>query len=442
MKVLILAYDFPPFGSVGGLRPYAWYRYLGRHGVEPVVVTRQWSDRYGDHRDYVAPSPTDRVEVERTGHGTLLRTPYAPNLANRLLLEHGPDRYRTPRRVVTGCYEVGQWLAPVGPRAGLLRAARGYLAEHGADAIVATGEPFVLFRYASELSRAFAIPWIADYRDAWSQDKRRGGAGLGRPWHTALERRFTASASVLTTVSDSVRDVLARLHPGKRIEVLPNGYDPEAMAAADGIEQGTDRFTIAFTGTVYGWHPLESVLRVLQELVREHDAPPLELLMVGVGQRDSIEAMLRARYPGLAPHVRFLPRLPNDAMARELARANAFLLFNNYAYTGTKIYDYLALGRRILLCYSDDPEAAALRAEHYNLDVSPGTDDRALERILEETRSGVVVRDARHLERVLGEWHAELRRTGRLECRPVGTERYSRATRTGRLAELLKEIAG
>jgi len=27
-KVLILAYDFPPYVSVGGMRPYNWYRYL------------------------------------------------------------------------------------------------------------------------------------------------------------------------------------------------------------------------------------------------------------------------------------------------------------------------------------------------------------------------------------------------------------------------------
>ena len=40
-KVLILAYDFPPYVSAGGLRPYNWYLYLKEFGVEPVVITRQ-----------------------------------------------------------------------------------------------------------------------------------------------------------------------------------------------------------------------------------------------------------------------------------------------------------------------------------------------------------------------------------------------------------------
>ena len=53
-KVLILAYDFPPYVSVGGLRPHAWYKYLKEFGVEPIVVTRQWENVHGNHLDYIS----------------------------------------------------------------------------------------------------------------------------------------------------------------------------------------------------------------------------------------------------------------------------------------------------------------------------------------------------------------------------------------------------
>ncbi len=33
-KVLILAYDFPPYVSVGGLRPYSWYKYFKEFGLK------------------------------------------------------------------------------------------------------------------------------------------------------------------------------------------------------------------------------------------------------------------------------------------------------------------------------------------------------------------------------------------------------------------------
>jgi hypothetical protein len=60
-KLLILAYDFPPYVSVGavlslskyGLRPYNWYRYLKAYDVEPIVITRQRSNAHGNHLDLI-----------------------------------------------------------------------------------------------------------------------------------------------------------------------------------------------------------------------------------------------------------------------------------------------------------------------------------------------------------------------------------------------------
>jgi glycosyltransferase involved in cell wall biosynthesis len=308
------------------------------------------------------------------------------------------------------------------------------------DAIVATGNPFVLFRYASRLSRELGIPWVADFRDPWSQDKRSIGYKATPSWAARVERRYVASASVITTVADSFRDLLARLHPGKPVVVIPNGYDPEAMAAANGIEQDRERFTLAFTGSVYGWHPVESVFRQLDAFNADGPRAPIHLRLIGVGGREELEALLRTRFPALAAHASFTGRLPNDLMAAELARANAFLMFNNYAYPGTKIFDYLALRRRIILCYADDPEAMQLKRLHYNIEPTPGTDERTLEKIIEATRSGVVVRDALHLQEVLGDLHREFLEAGSIACRPQDTEQYSRRTQAGRLAAILREL--
>ena len=82
-KVLILAYDFPPYVSVGGLRPYSWYKYFKEFGLYPIVVTRQWSNKYGNHLDYIAPSETNETIIEETEYGKIIRTPYKPNLSNR-----------------------------------------------------------------------------------------------------------------------------------------------------------------------------------------------------------------------------------------------------------------------------------------------------------------------------------------------------------------------
>src|SRR5687768_6778857 len=88
-KVLILAYAFPPYVSAGSLRPHSWYKYLHESGIYPIVVTRQWDNRYRNHLDYVAPGQVPHAVVEESDRGTVIRTPYAPNLSNRLLLKYG-----------------------------------------------------------------------------------------------------------------------------------------------------------------------------------------------------------------------------------------------------------------------------------------------------------------------------------------------------------------
>jgi len=441
VRALILAYDFPPLVSVGGLRPYSWYRYLKEFGVEPVVVTRQWSNEHGNGLDYVAPSRSGNVVVEETGYGTVIRTPYRPNLSNRLLLEHGPSRFRLLRRAITAWYELGQYHALIGPKHRLYFAAREYLRQHRCDVIVATGEPFVLFKYASELSREFGIPWVADYRDPWTHDRRRAGQRISEGWDARLEKRFTRNASAVTTVSERFRDLIAGLIPDKPFHIVPNGYDPEATERAAELEQGTERLTIGFVGMIYDSYPVESFLRECDGFVRSRGEPRFEVQFIGTNGLEEIQAMLRTKFPALAPHVTFSGRVSNRQAAERLAGANVFLLFNNYAYTGTKIYDYLALKRRVLLCYSDDPEAQELKEKYYNVDDSGSEDPRVQENLVRETCSGTVVRDAAHLREVLDDLYEEFLAHGRIACESTGIEKFSRRTQAARMADILKDLA-
>lgn len=168
-KVLILAYDFPPYVSVGGLRPYNWFKYLKEFGVEPIVITRQWSNAYGNELDYVAPSGEKNTIVEHSETGIIYRAPYFPNLSNRLLLKYGEKRFKLLRKAITAYYEFAQFLYVTGPKKELYKTAKKHLKDNKVDVIIATGDPFVLFSFAARLSKQFDTPWVADYRDLWSQ---------------------------------------------------------------------------------------------------------------------------------------------------------------------------------------------------------------------------------------------------------------------------------
>jgi glycosyltransferase involved in cell wall biosynthesis len=225
------------------------------------------------------------------------------------------------------------------------------------------------------------------------------------------------------------------------VHVIPNGYDPEALETAANEPQGDERLTLAYIGSLYPFYPLESFLRVCEMFVRELEAPRFELLFVGVQNQPVVEELLARRFSSLARFATFHGRLPNDEMAHVLARANAFVAFNNYAYPGTKIFDYMALRRRVLLCYSADPEALELKARHYGYDDAGATDAGIMERLLDETDAGTVVRDAGHLREVLAALYDEFLETGRVACRSHDTERFSRRTQAGLMAEVVRGVA-
>jgi hypothetical protein len=79
------------------------------------------------------------------------------------MLKYGEKKYRFLRKSISAFYEFGQFIRLFGPKAGIFKEAESYLKNNKVDAIIASGDPFVLFYYASKLSKEFNIPWIADY---------------------------------------------------------------------------------------------------------------------------------------------------------------------------------------------------------------------------------------------------------------------------------------
>jgi hypothetical protein len=229
-RVLILAYDFPPYVSVGGLRPFNWYKYLLEFGIYPYVVTRQWENSHGNFLDYISESKSNLSLIENNAFGTIIRAPYKPNLSNRLLIKHGEKRYRIIRKSMTAYFEFLQFVVKTGPKVEIYHAAKQFLKENKVDVIIATGEPFILFDYASSLSKEFDIPWFADYRDPWSQNTAYSKSMFLKKWNRHFEKKIVSSSSQIITVSDFLKVTIESLIKDSPINILPNGYDPDAVS--------------------------------------------------------------------------------------------------------------------------------------------------------------------------------------------------------------------
>ena len=436
-KLLILAYDFPPYVSVGGLRPYAWFKYLKEFGIEPVVVTRNWTNEHGNGLDYISASPSTESIVETTEWGTIIRTPYKPNWGNRMLLKYGDNKYRLLRRFYTAFIEIKQFITVSGTKKELYYSAHDYLKKNKVDAIIATGDPFVLFYYAGKLGKKFKTPWIADYRDPWSQSKEQSAILYGK-WNKWIECKTVSSAENITTVSDFLKFKLKELIPGKEINVFPNGYDPEIIDEVAASPQNTDRLTITFIGTVYDWYPWKSFLTVFSELASSF---PIRLNLYGVNNSEEISEFIRGFSEEAQHAIKIFPRMPNKDLLYQISKENVMLLFNNYSYMGTKIFDYIGVRRRIILCYNKDEQAHELKKKYYNIEEIDGASKQLQIDLINETNSGVVVEDEEHLRKVLLELIQEFAEKGKIECHSNGVEKYSRKIQVKKLAELIRKIS-
>ncbi|MCL2326892.1 MAG: hypothetical protein FWC39_00105 [Bacteroidetes bacterium] len=431
-KLLILAYDFPPYVSVGGLRPASWAKYLHEFDVFPIVVTRQWSNNYGSALDYIAPSESKKVVIENIDTATIIRTPYKPNLANKISLKYGNTKYTFLRKFITAFYEIFQWIFIIGPKSQLYFTAKEYLKNNKVDYIIATGDPFILFRYASKLSKKFNTPWIADYRDPWVES-----GGIQQKFNRSLERKYLKNVYKITTVSEFLVQKIKQNLPSKSFEILINGYDLPETKQLSAITQNSKSISFAYTGTIYKWHPLESVLSVFEQFIKNNPAAKITLNFYGINEIDKVTNVITQNYPVLQSCSFIYKRMPNIELLEKLAQNNIMLLFNYYSYSGTKIYDYLAIKRKIILCYSDDKEALELKRKYYNIEEIEGISKQLQTDILDDTNAGIVVKNREHLYSVLTDLYKEFEQNKCIACNSANTEKYSRRLQTEKLAKII-----
>ena len=437
-KVLILAYDFPPYVSVGGLRPYAWYKYFSEFGIFPIVVTRQWQNKYGNELDYAAASEYENDIIEQTASGIIIKTAYKPNLSNKLILKYGLSRFSLLRKLITLFYELFQFVFNIGPKSPLYFAAKSYLKKNKVDCIIATGEPFVLFKYASVLSKLYKIPWCADYRDPWSKKLLDTNNLLINSFHSYFEKKIVNTAQNIFTVNEYFKHLISNRFQDIPIYNIANGFDPDSIMSVKNIQQNNSEFSIAYIGYIYPWHPVNSFLDVFRSFVISNPSFKLKLNFYGINNASEFNKMIEEKFNDIQQYILIHNKIPNYQLLPILAQQNVLLLFNYYSFPGTKIYDYIALNRKILFCYSNDEQALFLKSHTFPYDNSHESSDKFQEDLIKETNSGVIIENEEHLKNVLLELYNEFNTYGFIHCNTVNADKYSRKHQVKKLAEIIQ----
>lgn len=242
LKVLFLAYFFPPLNLIGCVRTRNIATHLTRLGWDITVVTPAPSVwRKVENSDKVS-MELEEEGIKRilTGHRWRCLVPGLLQCWNQNLGWVAGGLCRAIARHLGIDSHIG-WVKAVE------QACTG-LSQRDVDVILASGSPFVAFRLAKQLSERFGRPYILDYRDPWT-----GNPHDIHPSRLATiqeEASLIKGCAAVTIVSPSWGIALDRAHHvGAKLHVVTNGYDPNEMADVKPYDFGHCAFV--YTGIFY-----------------------------------------------------------------------------------------------------------------------------------------------------------------------------------------------
>jgi len=233
--------------------------------------------------------------------------------------------------------------------------------EYGIDALFSTSGPYTNHLVARYLKRKTGLPWIADFRDPWTQNMHRSGIRWREWLEERMERAVHRDANITLTVTHSfARNFNEKFGASiSRLEVIHNGYDPadyEDLRHVERDPRDAGRCVIMYAGIFYQERNPRLLLEAVRQLIDEGviDRAKLVLRFAGVfdypGYSDNIDAVRRLE---LTDVVEIVGNLPHKQALKAMKRADILLLIGDTApgsgdYIPGKLYEYLAVGHPIL----------------------------------------------------------------------------------------------
>jgi hypothetical protein len=116
--------------------------------------------------------------------------------------------------------------------------------------IYASAHPLTSLIIAKRLSSKYDVPWVAEFRDLWT-DNQYYQFPAWRKWLEKKIERYTLSTiSAAVTVSEPLADVL-RNKVKVPVATILNGFDPTDYSKITGQIFSKDTLNIIYTGMVY-----------------------------------------------------------------------------------------------------------------------------------------------------------------------------------------------
>lgn len=381
-KALIIAYRFPPQGGISVHRTTKFVRYLQRFGWQPVVHTVRNPFWHLSDDSLQQEIPTD-VAVYRT------RTFEFERLEKRLGAFKGQPTAQpnTPQEAVgtvssAASMATNQTKSIHGRLVSLQRFIHQrilmpdpqiawipwaflkslYIArKEKVDVIYTSSPPNSSQVLGLWLKRVLRKPWVADFRDPWTDGIRRKQAYVGNPSRQQIEERWERAVAThtdhLIMNTEKNREHFLAKYPfaAQKITTLTNGFDPEDFKALSPGKKFLPEgyFHLTLTGnveTMFDATPFfQAVAKFLEEEPEARKCFRINFVGTKRGKYDQLIQELQLE--AVVQYVEYVPHLDS---VQYLADSTALFLCQIPEYASAvvklpgKLFEYLYMRKPIL----------------------------------------------------------------------------------------------
>lgn len=431
-KVLIITYYWPPIGGAGVQRWLKFSKYFREFGWEPVIYTPSNPDFPIFDETLLKDVPKDLTVIK-----TEITEPYdiyrkimrkkKHETVNQGFLTEGKENSLLQSIMVwiRGNFFIPDarkfWIKPS------VKFLSNYMATHQIDAIVSTGPPHSMHLIALGLKQKFNTPWIADFRDPWTQIDFYHQLKLSKyadAKHKRLEKKVLTLANRVVTVSPTCATDLQKIGE-RKVDVITNGYDADDFVT---IKEAAllNGFLFHHTGALNKDRNPYTLWRVLSDLANEDAIFKKDLVLKFTGKTDKV-VFDELKKLGLDSNAQRIDYMPHSEVVKVMALSPVLLLPlnntpNNKGVLSGKLFEYLAAKRPIFGIGMPDGDAAV---------------------ILKETNAGTMCdfNDYEGMKKIVLELY-EKYKTNQLTINSGSIEKYSRKNCAKSYADFLDSIQG
>ena len=375
-RILVIAYFFPPMAVSGAMRPAGFCQHLREFGYSPHVVTTLLENVHppvsaDETLAGLIPSDVtiDRIDYLDKRRALLeMRERLRGRAASKSLEPAGGQGAKIAANpAAQACAGLATYLIQrlfMFPdqqkdwRPAVVRHARSLRDDQRPELVYATGTPWSALLAGVDVAKALGVPFIADFRDPWTENLKRGFTSRLHTLAVRLERDVLDQATRVIANTDALRERFAGFDAeiARKTVTLTNGIHDSlrrTLAAHPDKVIKSSQVELCYFGTVSRQRVPRTLLSAIAQLAESGAIPQNALKVRFTGawaplDAPSNELLVRLERQGLVSRH---PAVPYEECIRQMKAADHLLVLQQGypMQIPAKIYEYMATGRPVVV---------------------------------------------------------------------------------------------